>query len=82
MQTGEKVNNINDLREWDTVIVTGQASSPIKTYNQLKATIATISENHIKVWPEIQDEDGKIWFDFNQCQVTFIDRDEEIYGKP
>jgi hypothetical protein len=43
MQTGEKVNNINDLREWDTVIVTGQASSPIKTYNQLKATIATIS---------------------------------------
>ena len=82
MQTGEIVNNINDLKEWDTVIVTGQATSPVKTYDSLKGTVATISENYVKIWPEIEIDGGKIWFDFDRCQIKFISRDEEIYGKP
>lgn len=51
---------INFLYGFDEIIITGQAIEPNEFFENLKATIATVSDDAIKVWGN----DEKIWFPY------------------
>lgn len=78
---GDKVmvKSLSELNELDVVSITGVASCPHgKQYTNLRATIATISnDGYFKVWPntETEEDGGKIWFVFSECQVELIEKD-------
>lgn len=68
---------MNDFQVEDEIVITGCASSPIRYYKNLKATIATVSIDAIKVWADIDGETHKIWFPRNEIHdVHLLQREE------
>lgn len=63
------------IDEFDEVLISGQASSPVQHFDKILAVVATVSPDdgagegdYLKVWP--QDDrlvpGGKVWFPRNQ----------------
>lgn len=65
------MTDLSQLQEFDQVVISGQATSPVKEFSDLAGVVATISRDihngqitHVKVWPvkpESEDE-TKVWF--------------------
>jgi len=67
------------MKPFDTIRISGTATSPIKEYKDLICVIATVSDDgYLKVWPleETPEDGGKIWFDSRTCEITMIEEDE------
>jgi len=76
--------DLNSFREFDTVKISGTASSPSGLeLDRVKAVISTIDPSHIKVWCDLpfpgnpyrgNCETGKVWIPKSQIkEITLVE---------
>jgi hypothetical protein len=66
-----------EIREWDRIVITGQASSPHKRYVKMPCVVSTVSaDGFVKVWPDDERDGGKVWFSLAGIEeVELVDRE-------